>query len=195
MCGCDWYTSVKSIHSSSLSWRDCYLKNIKYLSQNSQNRRSGEMANWIFETYKTIWWRMGVISMQQHLKWTWRQCVYIHHPNMHCHTGNVCCMVVPISQVLIFQSKNHIGIITTHLLKDVFIFITQLHVVQCMENSHWTKRKCVAWIYNIHLLLHFKNYTQEKNLLWWRHLLMTYKQVYISHQYKIYNFTFHIYAL
>ena len=37
--------SRKSINSSLLSWRDHYLKKIKYQSQNYQNRRSGEKSN------------------------------------------------------------------------------------------------------------------------------------------------------
>ena len=44
-----------------------------------------------------------------------------------------------IYHVLIFQAKKKIGIITTHLLQYVFIFITQLHIVQCKEDAHWTK--------------------------------------------------------
>ena len=46
--------SSKSIHASLLSWRYQYLKELKYQIQNSQNRRSGEKANHIYETYKHI---------------------------------------------------------------------------------------------------------------------------------------------
>ena len=52
MFGCDCCISDKSIHSSLLSWRDSYLKNLKYPSQIYQIRRSGEKANQIYETYK-----------------------------------------------------------------------------------------------------------------------------------------------
>ena len=52
MCGYECYISSKSIHSSLMSWRDHYLKKLKDLSQNSQNRRSGEKSNWLYETYK-----------------------------------------------------------------------------------------------------------------------------------------------
>ena len=52
MCGCECCISAKSIHSSFLSWRDRYLKNIKDQIQNTQNRRSGEKAHHIYETYK-----------------------------------------------------------------------------------------------------------------------------------------------
>ena len=51
MCGCECCISSKSIHYSLLSWRDCYKK-LKSQSQNSQNRRSGEKENHIYETYK-----------------------------------------------------------------------------------------------------------------------------------------------
>ena len=52
MCGCKCCISAKSMHSSLLSWHDLYLKKLKYLSQNAQNRRSGEKENCIYETYK-----------------------------------------------------------------------------------------------------------------------------------------------
>ena len=52
MCGCEYCISAKSIHSSLLSWRDRYLKKLKDLSQNYQNRKSGGKLNRIYETYK-----------------------------------------------------------------------------------------------------------------------------------------------
>ena len=78
---------------------------------------------------------------KQHLIWTWKQCVNIHHHIMHYHTGNVCCVLVPITHVLIYQSKNHRSIINVHVLQYIFMFITSLHGIQCMEDFHWTKRK------------------------------------------------------
>ena len=52
MCGCKCCISAKSMQSWLLSWRDCYFKKLKDISQNSQNRRPGEKANGIYETYK-----------------------------------------------------------------------------------------------------------------------------------------------
>ena len=52
MCGCKCFISAKSMYSSLLSWCDRYLRKIKDLSQNSQNRRSGGKANFVYETYK-----------------------------------------------------------------------------------------------------------------------------------------------
>ena len=54
MCGCECCISAKSIHSSLLSWRDWYLKNIKDKIRNAQRRRSGEKPHKIYETYKNI---------------------------------------------------------------------------------------------------------------------------------------------
>ena len=109
-----------------------YLKNIKYISQNSQNRRSVETANSLFETYKNMWWHMGVINMQQHIIWTWLQYVHIYHPNIHFHTGNVCCVVVPISHILILHTKHQIGFIPTH----IFQYISYISH-NCMMYSAW----------------------------------------------------------
>ena len=52
MCCYECCISAKSIHSSLLSWRDRYLKNIKDQSQNDQSRSSGEKAHHIYTTYK-----------------------------------------------------------------------------------------------------------------------------------------------
>ena len=42
MCGCECCISAKSMHSSLLLWRDNYITKLKDISQNAQNRRSGE---------------------------------------------------------------------------------------------------------------------------------------------------------
>ena len=52
MRSCECCISSKIIYSSLLSWCDCHLKKLENLSQNYQNRRSVEMNNRIFETYK-----------------------------------------------------------------------------------------------------------------------------------------------
>ena len=52
VCGYECCISAKSIHLFLISWRDRYLKKLKYQSQNSQNRRSSEKSNHIYETYK-----------------------------------------------------------------------------------------------------------------------------------------------
>ena len=117
MCCYKCCISAKRFHSSLLSWRDRYLSKLNDLSQNTQKIRSGENANSLFDTYKTLQCHMGVMYMQHWLTWPWLKCVHIHHLNIHFHTGNVCCVVVIIAQVSIFQTKNHIGIIPTHLLQ------------------------------------------------------------------------------
>ena len=48
MCVCGFCISSKSMHSSLISWRDRYLKKLKDLSQNAQNRRSGGKENRIY---------------------------------------------------------------------------------------------------------------------------------------------------
>ena len=54
MCGRGCCISARIIHSSFISWRDSYLRKLKNISKNAQNRRSGEKANHKFETYKTL---------------------------------------------------------------------------------------------------------------------------------------------
>ena len=52
VCGCECCIYANSIHSSFLSWRDSYLKKLKYKRKKSQSRRYDETANNIYETYK-----------------------------------------------------------------------------------------------------------------------------------------------
>ena len=52
MCGCECWIYDKSIHSSLISYCGCSLSKINTISQNSQNIRSGENYNRLFETYK-----------------------------------------------------------------------------------------------------------------------------------------------
>ena len=52
MCGCECFISAKIIHSLLLSWRDRYLKKLKNIIQNYQNRSSGGKYNGIYEIYK-----------------------------------------------------------------------------------------------------------------------------------------------
>ena len=52
MCGCECCISTKIIHSILPSWCDIYLKKLKDKIQNPQNRRAGEKANRVYETYK-----------------------------------------------------------------------------------------------------------------------------------------------
>ena len=52
ICGCECFMSYKRIHPLLLSSSDHYLSNLNNLSQNEQIRRSGEMANRLFETCK-----------------------------------------------------------------------------------------------------------------------------------------------
>ena len=135
MCGCEWYISAKSINSLPL-WGHSYLRKIKDICQNAQNRRSDENSNGLFETYKNTWCLIVDIYMQQQLTWLWLQCVHIHHPNMHWHTVNVCYVIVLIDRLLIFHTNNNTCIIPTHLLQYVLIFIPQFHRVRCMEDAY-----------------------------------------------------------
>ena len=51
MFGCDVCIYSKNMHSTLLAWCESFFK-LKDQICNLQNRRSGEMANRLFETYK-----------------------------------------------------------------------------------------------------------------------------------------------
>ena len=52
MSGSECCIPSKSMHSSLLSWRDQCLKKLKDQIPNSQNKRSSEKPNRIYDTYK-----------------------------------------------------------------------------------------------------------------------------------------------
>ena len=54
MCGCERCIYEKNMHSYLLTWHDHHLKQLKYRSQNAQNRRSGEISSRISEIYKIL---------------------------------------------------------------------------------------------------------------------------------------------
>ena len=124
MCGCEFCISAKITRSPLLSWCDPYLSNLNNLSQIHKTEGLVKSLIAYLRHIKTMWCHTDVIYMQKYLTWLWIQCVHIHHPNIHCHAVNVCCVVVLIAPVLIFYNNNEISIITKHLLQYVFIFIT-----------------------------------------------------------------------
>ena len=124
MSGFEFCISVKSIHSSLLSWRHNYVRKLKDLSQNAKSKGLVKFLIAYLSHVKILRCHMGFISMQQHLTCSWQKCVHIHHPNIHCWTGNVCCVVVLNSYALIFQTNNCIVVIQKYLLKHIFMFIT-----------------------------------------------------------------------
>ena len=113
MCGCECFIYSKIINSSLLSWHDHYHKKLKDQIQNSQNRRSGEKSNRVYESYKIQSFHIGVIFTSKHLIWQRQQYVRIHNQIMHFHTGNVSFNFVWNVQTLIFLTRKQIINITT----------------------------------------------------------------------------------
>ena len=62
VCDCECCISEEKIHLPLLSWCDLYLRKLNNLSKNSQNRRSGEKSNLLFDTYKN-----SVMSHGRHI--------------------------------------------------------------------------------------------------------------------------------
>ena len=108
MCGCECFMSVKSIHSSLLTWSDCRLKRLKSRSQNAQNRRSGEIFSCIFETYKNAVQPHGChiynTSVDMAME-TMFPCTSKHHGLSYCKCVLCCCDKYQII-VLTIQEAN-----------------------------------------------------------------------------------------
>ena len=134
MCGCECCISAKSMHSSLLSWRDSYLKKLKDLSQNAQNRRSGEKANRIYKTYKIQSCHMSVIFKPKNMIWQSQKFMQPHSLIMRYHTGNVYWDVVPNVLESTLLNRKQMIIILTPFLQFILIFIIWLHVIQNMSS-------------------------------------------------------------
>ena len=136
MCGCECCIYAKSIHSSLLSWRDRHLKKIKYQSQNSQSRRSGEKAHHIYTTYKNTGMPHGIhIYAKASDMENATMCTYLQSKHA-LHTGNVYCDAVLTVLVLIFLTKKQVGSMKKLYPLLGFTFITSLDVVLLMVEFH-----------------------------------------------------------
>ena len=71
-----------------------FFEKLKDQSCNAQNRRYGEMANHLFDTYKNTVMPHRKHMLRQNMTWRWQQCVHIHHQNIYYHIGNVFCVVL-----------------------------------------------------------------------------------------------------
>ena len=94
MGSCECCISAKSIHSSLISWPDCYFRKLNNLSHYSQNRRSGKNSNRLFETYKNSIMPYGhhiyatAVYMEMATMFTYPQS---HHVLPHCKCVLRCC--------------------------------------------------------------------------------------------------------
>ena len=87
ICGCECCISAKSIIIIMALLP-------KYQSFNTQKRRSDEMDNHVFETYKILSCNMVSICSKQHPVCLRKQCNHVHHQNIHYYNGNVFCSAV-----------------------------------------------------------------------------------------------------
>ena len=92
------------------------------------------MSNSIFGTHKIMLCHMVIIYLKQHMTCLWKQCVHIHHQNMHYRIGILCCVMYN-GHELILQVHNMISTISILLLQYIFMFITYFQVVMCKEDA------------------------------------------------------------
>ena len=124
MSGSECCIPSKSMHSSLLSWRDQCLKKLKDQIPNSQNKRSSEKPNRIYDTYKNTVMPHGRHIYVNASNMEKANFFHIHNQIIQYHTENVYCNVVPNFHVLIFLIKKQMISIMTQPLQFVFIFIT-----------------------------------------------------------------------
>ena len=105
MCGCECCISAKSMHSSLLTWRDRHLKDLKDRSNNEQNRRSGELSICILKSIRIMYDLMVVIFTIPLQTWPRKQCVPVILDIIGYRAGNMCYVVVIISQVFYYPFR------------------------------------------------------------------------------------------
>ena len=69
MFGCKYCMSDKSMHLLFLSWCERFLKKLKDQRYNAQNRRSSEISNIVYVTYKIIFCHVVNICFKLHQIW------------------------------------------------------------------------------------------------------------------------------
>ena len=103
MCGCECCISTKIMHLTLLTWRDLHLKHLKYISNNEQNRRSGELLSRLFETYKNYVIPHGCLIYNSAAGMAMSDicpCPY--------HTGNVYFTVARNAPILLYLNRRQI---------------------------------------------------------------------------------------
>ena len=138
--GCEYCICAKIINSYLLSQRYHYMEKLKYQIHNAKNRRSGEISNGIFQKYNNYVVPHGHHIYQTSSDMDILKMCHINHPNMHCHTVNLCCIVVQNVHVLISRVRNQSSISQKHFLQYIFMYITQSSAVEWMVNIHQKKR-------------------------------------------------------
>ena len=123
MCGCKCCISAKSIHSSLLSWQDCYLKNSRISAKMLKTEGLEKKQIKIMKHIKIYLCHMVIIFTPNHMIWQRQQLLRIHIQIMSYHTVNVHCGVLSNVQVFIFLTKKQIISIPTPVLQFVLTFI------------------------------------------------------------------------
>ena len=140
MCGCECSISTKIMHSSLLSWRERFLKNLRI---KVVMRKTESLVKWkIFYLIhiKIMSRHMVSICFKQYLIWRGQQFVHIHHKIMRHHIRNVSCVVVCNVHGSIFQVKIQIITIQILALSYVFMCINTLNVVLCVGDAILMRR-------------------------------------------------------
>ena len=111
---------------------------LKYQRCNAQKRRSVEISNCLFETYKILSYLMVIICFKNTMTWKWQQCVHVYHLIMHNNIWNMCCIVVQNFHGLILQAQNHISTIQMLALPFVFMSIKKFMLYYaCQTPFQW----------------------------------------------------------
>ena len=114
MCGCECCISAKIMHSSLLTWRYFHMKQLKDRSHNTQNRRSGQIASRIFETYNNNVRPYGCNIQNTAAGMDMENFAPILLHIMRCLTGNVCYVVVINAPVWSYPVRSKIETLQTH---------------------------------------------------------------------------------
>ena len=124
MCGCKCYISSKSIHSSLLSWRDCYFKKTRISAKILKTEGLGEKKIAYIKHIKIQSCHMRVTFTPKHKACQRQKCVHTHSQTIFYHTGNLYCGVVLNVHMAILITNKQIKNMNKQHPQLCFTFIT-----------------------------------------------------------------------
>ena len=146
-----------------LSWRDRYLKKIKYQSQNAQNKKSGEKSHHIYETYKNTVMQHGrhIYAKSSDMAHA-TMCAYPQSDHAMPHWKYVlqCCSDYPFINVPDQETDNHNSDTTPSIKFHLY------HIVACCTYHGRIPLKEKIYVTCVNKNLHQMNlqkYTPEKS--------------------------------
>ena len=122
------------------------FEKLKYKSCNTQNRRSDEISNRIFMTYKFFFITHSNPILNTESDMPMEKYMYIHHQNMHYHIGDIflhCCAQFPCIDPPSPESYQHNSHVSSEILFHVY---QQISLCNVHAKRPFNEKNCVNYV-------------------------------------------------